>query len=118
MRLGQINLYVSDLDASAAFYAHTFGFEVAERGDSFRTLKTADLAITLFRAHGDAAAPARGAQPGMTADLITTDFDQTIDRIERNGGAVAEVESWSRGRFTLFTDPDGIGWELIEDQGH
>ncbi len=117
MRLGQINLYVSDLDVSAAFYERSFGFEIKERGDSFRTLRAGDVVLTLFRAHGSAAAPTRGAQPGMTADLLTSDFDETIRRIAEHGGNVGEVETWSSGRFVLFTDPDGIGWELIEDPG-
>ena len=117
MRLGQINLYVSDLDAAAAFYELALGFEIRETSDSHRTLGTGDVVITLFRAESNAAAPTRGALPGMTADLLTTEFDQTVARILDHGGMVAGIESWAGGRFTLFTDPDGIGWELIEQTG-
>ncbi len=116
MQFGQINLYVTDLDAAATFYTTAFGFGVEEQGESFRTLKRAAMEVTLFRAHGGDAAPPRGTRPGMTADILVTDFDDTVDRIRAAGGTVAAPEAWSGGRFALFTDPDGISWELIEER--
>ena len=107
---------MTDLETAAVFYADAFGFEVAERGESYRTLKRSSMELTLFRAHGTDPAPPRGTHPGMTADIIVADFDATVDRIRAAGGAVADAQAWSGGRFALFTDPDGINWELIEER--
>ncbi|MDJ0961899.1 MAG: VOC family protein [Acidimicrobiia bacterium] len=117
MRFGQINLYVADLDAATTFYTTVFGFEVIDQGASYRTLRRSRAEVTLFRAHGAEAAPARGAMPGMTADILVSDFDATVNRIRKAGGTVAEPQAWSGGRFALFADPDGISWELIEEPG-
>ena len=116
MQFGQVNLYVTDLDAAADFYTAAFGFDITEQGKSFRTLRREAMEVTLFRAHGGDAAAPRGTRPGMTADIIVPDFDATVDRIRDAGGTVAEPEAWSGGRFALFTDPDGISWELIEER--
>jgi catechol 2,3-dioxygenase-like lactoylglutathione lyase family enzyme len=117
MRLGQINLYVRDLDASARFYAHTLGFAVTDRGDDHCTIGSDDVEITLFPTTGDPdRAPDRGTNPGMTADLIVDDLDGVIELIEANGGEADVPREWSGGRYALFTDPDGIGWELIEER--
>jgi catechol 2,3-dioxygenase-like lactoylglutathione lyase family enzyme len=116
MRLGQINLYVRDLDAAARFYVHALGFTVADRGDDFCTLETDRVEITLFPTRGEAKAAERGTAPGMTADLVVDDLDTAVDLIEANGGEADVAREWSGGRYTLFTDPDGIGWELIEER--
>ncbi len=52
----------------------------------------------------------------MTADLIVDDLDGVIELIEGNGGEADVPREWSGGRYALFTDPDGIGWELIEER--
>jgi predicted enzyme related to lactoylglutathione lyase len=116
MELGQVNLYVRDLDAAARFYGYALGFTVTERGDSFCTLKSGRSEITLLPAKGDGVPPERGTVPGMTADLIVEDLDAVIELIEEHGGEADAPQEWSRGRFSLFTDPDGIAWELIEER--
>jgi predicted enzyme related to lactoylglutathione lyase len=115
MELGQINLYVSDLDAAARFYSHALGFTVSGRGDAFCSLKSNRLELTLFPAKKQGPAPERGTIPGMTADLVVDDLDTVIELIEELGGEADVPQEWSGGRFSLFTDPDGIGWELIEE---
>lgn len=117
MKLGQVNLYVRDLDAAARFYVHALGFTVADRGEDFCTLESERAEITLFPVTGSSEkAPERGSIPGMTADLVVEDLDAVIALIETHGGESDVPREWSGGRFTLFTDPDGIGWELIEER--
>jgi predicted enzyme related to lactoylglutathione lyase len=116
MELGQINLYVRDLDDAARYYAAILGFTVSERGEDYCTLKRDQVELTLFPVmQAVDPAPARGAVPGMTADLVVDDLDAAIEAIRASGGEVDEPREWSGGRYALFTDPDGIGWELIEE---
>lgn len=114
IRRGETNLYVADLDRSARFYAEALGFELVESEESYRKLRHPGFTITLFCASGTGPAGPPGAQPGMTADMLVDDLDAAVERITAAGGQVAPVRDWDEGRFTLFRDPDGISWELIE----
>lgn len=113
MRRGDLNLYVTSLDAAERFYATALGFEKAESDEVSRTLRCGEVAITLFLAREPGSAP-RGHTPSMTADLIVDDLDAAVAGIETAGGLLESIASWEHGRFALVSDPDGIGWELIE----
>ncbi|MDH3730649.1 MAG: VOC family protein [Acidimicrobiia bacterium] len=116
MRRGDLNLYVTDLDASERFYSDALGFKLDQSDDVSRTLRSGDVAITLFMAKAGPA-PTRGSTPMMTADLLVTDLDAALASFEAAGGRVESVADWELGRFAVVADPDGIGWELIEGAG-
>ena len=117
IRRGETNLYVIDLERSARFYADALGFELVESEESYRKLQHPGFTLTLFRAKGEGPAEPPGARPGMTADMLVDDIEEVAARITAAGGKVAPIREWEEGRFTLFRDPDGISWELIETQG-
>ena len=116
MRRGDLNLYVTSLDAAERFYVAALGFQRAASDEVSRTLRCGDVAITLFLAREAGSAP-RGHLPSMTADLLVDDLDVTLASIEAGGGTVESIADWEQGRFALVADPDGIGWELIETTG-
>lgn len=116
VKRGDLNLYVTSLEAAERFYAAALGFAPVDSNDISRTLRCGEVTITLFSATGGTA-PVRGHIPGMTADLLVEDLDAAIAGIEEGGGAVESIAGWEHGRFALVTDPDGIAWELIETTG-
>ena len=113
MRRGDLNVYVTDLAAAERFYGEAFGFSLVDGDDTHRTLGVGEVTITLFAAKGGPA-PTRGTVPVMTADLLVDDLDATVAAVEAAGGVIESVADWEHGRFAIVTDPDGIGWELIE----
>ncbi len=116
MKRGDLNLYVTSLDASERFYSRTLDFRLDDGNDISRTMRSGDVAITLFLAKAGPA-PSRGSTPMITADLMVSDLDSILSGFEAAGGNVESVSDWEHGRFALVTDPDGIGWELIEGAG-
>jgi len=117
VRRGETNLYVTDLDRAASFYCEALGFELCESDEDYRKIQHPGFTLTLFRAKGTGPAELAGARPGMTADMLVEDIDAAVARIESCGGNVDPLRDWEEGRFTLFRDPDGISWELIEMRG-
>lgn len=116
MKRGDLNLYVTNLDAAERFYSKTLGFRLDQGDDISRTMRSGDVAITLFLAKAGPA-PARGSTPMITADLMVSDLDSILPGFEAAGGTVESIADWEHGRFAIVTDADGIGWELIEGAG-
>ena len=112
LRRGEINAYVPDLDRSVEFYGRVFGFEPIESDRGWIKLRAGNVVLLLF-AGAEGERNPRG--PRMTADLgiANDEFDGVVGRLRDAGARVGEVESWEKGRFVLFADPDGIEWELI-----
>ncbi|MDJ0975125.1 MAG: VOC family protein [Planctomycetota bacterium] len=117
LRLGEINLFVRDLDRSAAFYKAALGFEPCEQSEPPGTwLKVQQGAVTLlfFRAPADAGPCGIEGEPGMSADLMVEDFDAAYAALQAAGADVEPVREGEGIRFTVFRDPDGIRWELLQ----
>jgi len=113
IRLGEINLYVRDLERAARFYCDALDFELVESEESYCKLQNRTFVLTLFRSKGEGRGEPPGTYPGMTADIHVDDIDEAVGRITACGGNVSVVREYEHGRFTLFRDPDGISWELI-----
>jgi catechol 2,3-dioxygenase-like lactoylglutathione lyase family enzyme len=115
IRRGETNLYVSDLEKSAAFYEAALGFEVAETGEGYRKLSQGELVLTLFPALNPGPAPTPGMVPHMSCDLIVDDdaIEAIAAKLAAAGVEVTPLKSWAQGRHLMFRDPDGIGWELL-----
>jgi len=110
---GEINLYVQDLTRSARFYEEVFGFRLREEAEGWKKLAAGDCVVVLFKAKSAGSAPPVGEVPCMSQDLHVDDLDEAVRRLRAAGAKVGEIRVWEEGRFALFTDPDGIGWELI-----
>ena len=57
LKPGEINLYVSDLDRAAGFYADALGFEVYESDEGWRRIRNGPMQITMFLAKSPGPAP-------------------------------------------------------------
>jgi len=103
LQRGEINLYVSDLGRAADFYVEALGFEVTESPaeGGYRKVQNGEIHLTFFL--------------GMTADLHVDDdeIEAVRDRLVAAGAKVSPLKEWAEGRHLLFSDPDGIGWELL-----
>ena len=115
VRQGEINLYVSNLDAAATFYAEGLGFEVFEASDEegYRKLQNGEVVLTLFLARQPGPAEPRAGRPSMSCDLHVDDIQETARRLAAAGARVSEIKDWPGGKHLLFSDPDGISWELL-----
>ncbi len=110
---GEINLYVSDLERAAGFYADALDFEVFESDEGWRRLKNGPMVITMFLAKAPGPAPKTGMQPCMTADMQVDDIEEAHRRLKAAGAEVSEIKDWPGGKHVIFADLDGIGWELL-----
>ena len=113
LKQGEINLYVSDLDRAAGFYADVFDFEVFEQDEGWRRLRNGPVVLTMFLAKSPGPASKTGMQPGMTADMQIDDIEEAHRRLTAAGAEVSEIKDWPGGKHVLFSDLDGIGWELL-----
>lgn len=119
LRLGEINLYVRDLDRAAAFYGRALGFEPCERSEpegSWIKVRRDSVTVLFFPAAAGAESCRVGQAPGMTADLLVDDFDSALETLRAAGADVEAPRTEEGGRYTLFRDLDGIQWELIAAQ--
>lgn len=123
MELVQVNLVVSDLEASRAFYA-ALGFRFRARavheGDPPAAWVTEDGPLPLVLHSPEFARWWDPGSPGAVAGSAQLDLrvdspeeqDRVLARAVEAGGAVvrpAEVMPWGQ-RFAVMTDPDGHRW--------
>ena len=121
LTIGEIGLHVSNVERSVRFYRDALGFErcadsaMGESDGSWQKIKSGNVVITLFALKKDEPKFAPAAGPRMTADFMVRDLDEVVARLKAAGAEVLPVQPWPNGRFTLFKDLAGIGWELLED---
>ena len=111
MRIGHVELPVSDPLASADFYVGRLGFElVANQDDSFVWVRAGDLELLLK--------PGPPRAPGAFADvpsltLYTDELPRDIQRL-RDAGIAFAVD----GPCFHFQDPDGHWLQLVDPADH
>lgn len=122
-QLDHLNLSVSDLDASVAWYARVLGFEEVEsgsyRGQPWKILRSGDAMLALYqrpgRHHPDDDERSRLAQLGVSHfGLRITDrtiWEQTMDR-ERIEVAYGGSVRWPHSTSWYVEDPDGYEIEV------
>ena len=104
-----VDLSTADIEASAAFYADLFGWEVPERENSaemggYRRAEKdgADVA-------GVMPLMAEGQPPAWNTYIAVEDADATVAKVTENGGTVMAppMDVMDLGRMAVFADPTG-----------
>lgn len=127
LRLSLLSLLVPDYDQAIAFYVDTLGFSLLEDtdlGDGKRWVRVGPAAtgtaLLLAKAIGDQQQAAIGQQGGGRVWLFleTDDFAKDYARLQAKGVPFEETPRHETyGTVTVFRDPFGNRWDLIEYAG-
>ena len=105
-------LDVTDMERAVAFYAKTFGMQVAVQTPEWSELRFGDATVAL---HG-------GREPGSMVrtglSFTVSDLDEAVDLVTRNGGRVLNRPFSPAGegiRLAAFTDPDNNYFMASQD---
>jgi catechol 2,3-dioxygenase-like lactoylglutathione lyase family enzyme len=122
--INHVNLVVSDLDRSVAFYRLALGFEDAGTGSGITFMRTpgADDLLALQPAGGDLDRLAGKARtPGDSGGVDHIGFavespamiDLLVQRVQEHGGSLLWLSENEHGGASAFvTDPDGYVLQL------
>ncbi len=111
--LNHINLNVSNLKRSVAFYEKAFGLKLRFRisGMAFLGSPGADDVISLCKA--PKGAPVGNGGVSHFGFAMDGDFDKAIAQIQKAGGKLMERGEHAPGEpFAFFSDPDGYVIEI------
>jgi len=120
MFIEHVNLTVSDLDHSIAFYCDLLDLEVRWKGliDAERLgahVGDDRCYLALFQAAADGAVEQDYTRPGLNHfGFVVDDLDATRRRLDRLGGTVHFEPEYEPGRRIYFLDPDGHEVELVQ----
>ena len=120
MRLGEINLFVNNFERSLTFYSTVFGIPRNPENESgdYAKLVGPSMTITFFKADKPTPvlrpADQLGSSPEAVIDITTPEFDAVVKRLQISGASLGRIRNEAGTRAMLFTDQDGIGWELIQ----
>ena len=118
MRLGYLILYVSDLDASVAFYRDVLGLEHRFTDAGFAEFTTGETRFALYERRRAAWLTAHEPRPGPAGEAVfmVNDVDTEASRLAELGVPVLSGPAdrpW--GHRTLhLADPDGFVVELAQ----
>lgn len=107
-RLGNINLFVRDVERAARFYVQALGLALnAERSapPGFALLEAGGCTLTLQ--DGSAPGAAFDQREGVELGFVVDDVEAARRRIQECGGSVGEVEQMGWGGGFDASDPDG-----------
>lgn len=117
MKIGHIELFVTDPTQARQFYEKVLGFEVtAVQGNGqFIWLKLGDTEILLRPGQES---PFISAYDQATSGLVlyTNDLDQTARQLSQNG--LTFQDSDDHDNCLTFTDPDGHWFQLVNPESH
>jgi catechol 2,3-dioxygenase-like lactoylglutathione lyase family enzyme len=120
MFLEHVNLTVSDLKRSVAFYRELFGFQVRWEGTTADGQPAAHVGdertyLALFQAETPGTAPEGYEHVGINHfGFVVDDLDATRARLVSLGVQPHYEPVYDPGRRLYFCDPDGIEIELVE----
>ncbi len=120
MRLEHVNLTVTDLDRSIAFYCDLLDFHVRWKGpiDADRLgahVGNDEHYLALFQATADGDVEHDYLRPGLNHfGFVVDDLDETRRRLERLGAKVHLAADYDPGRRIYVYDPDGHEVEFVE----
>ncbi|MHC6593235.1 VOC family protein [Arthrobacter sp. C152] len=116
MRLEVVQVPVSDVDRSKAFYAGKLGFVLDHDVEHIPGMRVVQLTPP-----GSAASIVIGT--GMTAmapgsleglQLVVPDINQVRSELLARGADISEVQDLGGVLFAFFSDPDGNRWVMQE----
>ncbi len=120
MRFEHVNLSVSDIERSIAFYGDLLGFHVRWRGQTGNGAPAAHVGdeqsyIALFQADKPGSRPRDYSTVGMNHfGFVVDSLDDMKNRLARAGIKPHAEQEYDPGRRLYFFDPDGIEVELVE----
>lgn len=120
MRMEHVNLTVSDLDRSIAFYCEVLGFEIRWQGASSSGRRAAhvgnaDTYLALFEAAQPGRAPPDyGAVGPNHFGLVVDDLEAVRVRLAAAGVTPHLEDDYDPGVRLYFYDPDGMEVELVQ----
>jgi catechol 2,3-dioxygenase-like lactoylglutathione lyase family enzyme len=120
MRLEHVNLTVTDLDRSVAFYCDLLDFHVRWKGavDVDRMgahVGTDDFYLALFQATQPGDVPRNYLAPGVNhVGFVVDDLEAARARLSELCGTEHLEADYEPGRRIYFFDPDGYEVELVE----
>jgi glyoxylase I family protein len=120
MYIEHVNLTVTDLDRSIAFYADIFDLHVRWKGPLDGTRLGAHVGdarsyLALFQATGDGTVDHDYTRPGVNHfGFVVDDLDDVRSRLDALGATVHLEADYDPGRRIYFCDPDGYEVEVVE----
>ena len=123
MFLEHVNLTVSDLDRSVAFYSQLLGFHTRWQGKAVSGggfvraahIGTDDCYLALFEARQPGRPLLDYGVPGLNHfGFVVDDLDAAAERLAAVGGQKHMEYDYAPGRRFYCFDPDGIELELVE----
>lgn len=123
MFLEHVNLTVSDLDRSVAFYRELLDLHVRWQGKALTgggLVRAAHVGTDrCYLALFEAGRPGRAAQDYSVAGVnhfgfVVEDLDGATERLARLGAEPHLEADYAPGRRLYFRDPDGVEVELVE----
>jgi catechol 2,3-dioxygenase-like lactoylglutathione lyase family enzyme len=113
-KLELIQVPVSDVDVSIAFYTEKAGFTLdhdftVQEGLRFVQITPPGSACSIAIGLGLTEAPP-GSAPGL--QVVVDDADAARADLAGRGVDVSEVQEFPWGRFVFFADPDGNPWAV------
>lgn len=120
MHLEHVNLTVSDVERSAAFYSDLLGFHVRWKGETVAGSPAAHVGddrcyLALFQSTDETDAPNNYEVVGLNhLGFVVDDLDATLERLHALGVQEHFMPEYDPGRRAYFMDPDGIEVELVE----
>lgn len=120
MHLEHVNLTVSDLDSSIAFYCDLLDLKVRWKGPIDTDRIGAHVGddhcyLALFQATASGTPDHDYLRPGVNHfGFVVDDLDESRRRLEHLGATVHLTGDYEPGRRIYFLDPDGHEVELVE----
>lgn len=120
MRLEHVNLTVTDLDRSIAFYSDLLDLHVRWKGpiDGDRLgahVGDDNVYLALFEASAPGEVDHNYLTPGINHfGFVVDDLAEARERVQRLGASIHLEGDYDPGRRIYFFDPDGYEVELVE----
>ena len=114
MRLELVNVPVSDVDRSKAFYADKVGFTEDNDVTVSDEIRFVQLTPPGSGCSISIGVGLTGMQPGAVQglQLVVDDIHAARAAFLERGLDVGEVQEFPWGSFVYFSDPDGNGWNV------